>query len=374
MTSRRIAASIVLLLAAFAPSPLLGDEMEKKMDGLAERLAGLLMQRNESKVAVGEFFGARALNTSAGPAIAQALAEALARKQIANDEQAALEIRGEYFLKEDASVAATALKIKFVVVDTSAGREELAKPEIDLSDAATVARLTGVTGDISGRNNRERLKNIRQNLKSAQVDIEASPSGVKVNSKVSAPGQPYSVEVLVNSGSGYEPRAASSEQGRAFVALRRDEVYAVRLINDSPMDAAVELCIDGVNIFTLHGDPNMRAARIIIPAGRSDLIRGFVISDDESKEFLLTGVDATVDGRLLPKWNPRLGMITAQFSAAWNEGDAPPRDEPVAPSTEPVDVNRTIPGTRFANRIRRVNVEIGKPRAQVSIRYNKPAQ
>ena len=171
MIPRRTGTSIVLLIAAFStPSRSPGDEIEKKMDGLASSLSGLLMRRNESKVAIGEFFGARALNASAGPAIAQSLAEALARKQIVNDDRASLEIRGEYFMKEDASGASASLKIKLQVVDTDAGREEVARPEIDLFDASTVARLTGATGDMTGPNNRERLRKVREHLKDPRVD------------------------------------------------------------------------------------------------------------------------------------------------------------------------------------------------------------
>jgi hypothetical protein len=375
MSLRRIGNTFLLLilLGAFAPSRARGDEIQKKMDGLAQSLSGLLSQRNESKIAVGEFFGARALNASAGPAIAQALTDALARKKIANDDQASLEIRGEYFLKDDALGTSASLKIKFQVFDTNAGREEVAKPEMDLFEASTVARLTGATGDISGNNNRERLKKVRQNIKNPQVEIDKSTRGEPVNSRVSVPGKPYAVEVLVKSGTGYVARAAESHQNKAFVALQRDEVYAVRLINNSPLDAAVELCIDGINVFSLHRDPRMRSAKIIIPPGETDLIRGFVITDDDSREFLLAGIDVPVDGPLLPKGNPSLGTITAQFAASWPEGTAPPSDEPSEPITEGADDNRTIPGTVFRNQIRRLKVEIGKPRAQISIRYNKPA-
>lgn len=371
----RSLASAVLLIAALAAPAARGGEMEKKIDGLARNLAGLLEQRNETRIAMGEFTGAAALKASAGPAIADALAGALTKHKVSCDEQASLEIRGEYFLTGGgASGPAAALKIKFQVVDTNDGRREVSAPAIDLFDAATVARLTGATGELSGRSNGARSKKLAEALKAPKVRIERGQRDSAPASLVSAPGSPYAIEVLVKEEAGgpsYTPRAATAERGRAFVDLKRSEVYAVRLHNSSPLDAAVELCVDGVNVFALHREPGMRDARVIIPAGGTALVRGYAISDSESREFLLAGMDAPVDGRLLPKGSPKLGTITALFSAAWKEGDAPPRDEPQDPVTEGAEENRTIPGAGFAERIRRVPMEIGKPRAQVSIRYNK---
>ncbi|MDB5349309.1 MAG: hypothetical protein JWN86_556 [Planctomycetota bacterium] len=369
----RLSTAIVIVVALLAPSASRAEEMEVKFDGLARGLAATLMKRNETKIAIGEFSGAASLRASAGPAIAEALSEALAKHKIMGDDQASVEIRGEYFLKPDASGGTMALKVKFQVVDTNAGREKLAEPEVDLFSAATVARLTGVTGDLSGKTNRERLKKVEEGLKSPRVAIDKPAADSATTSRVSAPGHPYAVEVLVRGEDDFQPRPASAIRGFAFVPLKRDDVYAVRLLNDSPLDAAVELCIDGVNIFALHRDPLMRKARIIVPAGRAALIRGYAVGDEESREFLLAGVGTPVDGRLLPKGNLKIGTITAMFSAAWKLGDAPPRDEPEAFLTEPVDDNRTIPGTSIAEKIERVEVEIGKPRVQISIRYNKPA-
>ena len=58
-------------------------------------------------------------------------------------------------------------------------------------------------------------------------------------------GSPYAIEVLVN-GSG---RAASMVDGLPFVKLAKDDIYTVRLVNDSDRDAAVKLTIDGVSCF-----------------------------------------------------------------------------------------------------------------------------
>jgi hypothetical protein len=371
---RRFAIVLFFVLAARLTGSSRGDELETKIGNLARSIAGLLSQRNEVKVAIGEFAGAAALRASAGPGIAQSLTEALFKLNVTSDEEAAIEIGGEYFLAEGSGGSLPSMKVKFKVVDTKDGRNEIAKPEIDLFDAAVVARLSGATGDISGKTNRERSRKVRESLKVPAVVINRPGGDSSPASRVSVPGTPYALEVLVKSGSEYEPREAFLERGRPFVALRRDDICAIRLSNDSPLDAAVELCVDGVNVFALHNDPSMRKARIIIPAGKSELLRGFPVSNTESKEFLLARIDAPVDSRLLPKGNPKLGTITALFAAAWKQGDAPPRDEPTGPIVESSDDNRIIPGTSFENKIELVEVEVGKPRVQISIRYNKPVE
>lgn len=366
---RPLSTVIVLALATLlAPSTCHGDEMENKFDGLAKSLAGLLMQKGMKSVAVGEFTGPAALRSSAGPAIGQALIDALGVHKIKSDEESALEIRGEYFVVEGDAGGSMTLKLKFAVVDTTQGREEIAKPEIDLFDAVTVARLTGATGDLSGKTNREKSRKVLNQIKSPSVKIIR---GGRPKSRIEAPGQPYAVEIQVKGNDGYTPRDASDVRGRAVVELERDEVFAVRLINDSPIAAAVELCIDGVNVFSLHRDPELRVARYIIPPRSDILVKGYASSNNEGNEFLVAGLDAPVDGRLLPKGSPKIGTITAMFSASWRKGDAPPEDEPDDDLALGGDDKRVIPGARFDQKIEKVPFEIGRPRAQVAVRYTK---
>ena len=57
--------------------------------------------------------------------------------------------------------------------------------------------------------------------------------------------------------SDFRPRAASKdEDGFAFLKINRDEIYAVKLINDSPHDAAVTLTIDGLSVFAFSENSN----------------------------------------------------------------------------------------------------------------------
>src|SRR4029077_21190276 len=67
--------------------------------------------------------------------------------------------------------------------------------------------------------------------------------------RASEPDSPYGIEVLVKTRGEYQPRPAQLVDGLAFVPIKRDEVYAIKLINDTPHDAAVTLSIDGLNVF-----------------------------------------------------------------------------------------------------------------------------
>src|SRR4029434_6093340 len=87
------------------------------------------------------------------------------------------------------------------------------------------------------------------------AEIEKSLDKPKVNvqgARVSAAADsPYAVEVWAapRRGAKYQPRTATVKDGLAFVPLSRGEVFGVRLINKSPLDAAVTLTIDGLNLY-----------------------------------------------------------------------------------------------------------------------------
>src|SRR5439155_23696125 len=97
-----------------------------------------------------------------------------------------------------------------------------------------------------------------------------------------AADSPYAVEVWAapRPGAQYAPRPATVDGGLAFVRLSQGEVFAVRLINKSPHDAAVTLTIDGLSLYAFSDveDPKTgrsRYAVIFVPAGREVFLRGW---------------------------------------------------------------------------------------------------
>jgi hypothetical protein len=163
------------------------------------------------------------------------------------------------------------------------------------------------------------------------------------------------------------------DDGLAFVPLRRDEIYAVRLINRSEFEAAVMLTIDGLSVFAFRESkdpktdkPLPRYTHIVVPAQGEATVFGWTINDDETDSFQIVALPKGAAAALNVKGE--IGTITASFAAAWPKGSNPPPDEG-ADNTRAADA--TGRGPRIGVRVEAVVRDIGKVRASVSVRYTK---
>ncbi len=170
--------------------------------------------------------------------------------------------------------------------------------------------------------------------------------------------------------------------GLAYVSLRREQEYTVRLVNRSSFEAAARLSIDGLNVFTFcdekqppklaDGKPNPRGGEppfdlILVPAGASVEVPGWVISRSQVLGFKMTSYPNTAVAQL-GRDPAATGTITATFSAAWKKGDKPPAGEP--PTTRGPGDDGTGFGKPKAIDARPVERQVGAVRASVSVRYS----
>ena len=161
----------------------------------------------------------------------------------------------------------------------------------------------------------------------------------------------------------------------AFTKIERGELYAVRLINDSNLDAAVQLSIDGLSMFAFsqlrHKDGSQKGeplyTTVIVPATKSAIIAGWHVSNDKTDKFLMTEYAKSAAATLNHTSN--LGTITATFQAAWPEGSPAPADEPGKRRGGTGDA--TGFGPRIDVKYEEVKRNLGVIRDTVSVRYAK---
>jgi hypothetical protein len=361
----------------------MSEEMQGQVARLAGEIAEVLRARKEKSVSLGQFTSPPQLACGAGPGIGQALAAELQRLGIAVERRARLGIQGSYSILnleegKGSKHAPLSARLLVEVVDSSgavvsSGGQparftstiRFADPErpapknpslADVDGARTLSALFAVTAVLPADGSvPERHRQIRAALRNPTARIE----GTRV---FAGPESPYAVEVVVAN----RPRQPVLEEGLAFVPLKRDETYAVRLVNQSEHDCAVTLTIDGLNLFTFS---DQRAySHVIVPARSSGLLRGWHRSNERSDAFQVTRYSrSAAAGRL--KNTAATGTITATFAAAWPKNGAPPPDENAMTRGQEPDATGRGPAVR--QRYEEVERHVGLIRASISIRYSK---
>ena len=298
---------------------------------MAQNLKKLLAGRGEQGIAVGQFTGPPNFPTSGGPGIVKALSEELGRSGVDVKVRANLGVSGTYrAIGEKAGVSlqggqkvfvpgldfeVTMLVIKAQVEDASGKR--LVDYEQKINDPNTISRIFGLTFETPPGNP---AKPIEESIAKPSVHVDGSR--IRASEK-----SPFGIELLVRPAASKErqPRAARVEDGLAFVNIEREEVYAVRLINDSPQETAVALSVDGLSMFAFSDDKTARF--MVVPPGDSYVVVGWHRNQEEFNEFLITSY-AKGAAALLGADPANVGTITATFQACWPKGTNPPPDEP----------------------------------------------
>ena len=361
-----VAAALALTaLLILAPATARGaeDDLHRELSKVAEQVKLLLDQKGQDSIAVGDFRGPAKLAASGGPSITKALGDELKKLGVAVKRRAELEINGEYRDVEDKKSKGLGVEIKAHVVDR-AGAEIVAFEPRGLFNLTTIASLIGVTVELpADATDEDRGKKLGDAIDKPEVHL--------ANTRISAgAGSPYAIEILVKAGAEPHPRAATKDDdGFAFLKIKRGEIYSVKLINDSPYDAAVTLTIDGLNMFAFSEKSAYTV--VIVPAKKSGIIAGWHRTNKVSDSFQVTEYAKSAAAEKLPDASA-LGTITASFAAAWPKGQPPPEDEASA-TKGGRSGDATGKGPPVDALYTEVVRDLGKLRASVSVRYTKDA-
>lgn len=367
MAENSFGRSVVLsLIGAFltaAEPPARADKpLRRELAEVARTVQMHLRDRGKS-VAVGEFTCAAKPPANYGPGIYLVLCEELTRAGLAIDREAQFIVKGTYKVIVDGSSPAKQLAIKLEVkVERRDGKGGL---ELDVAraivDEEMVAGMLGLTvslppgGSETGRANE--LKDT----------IEKDKKPIVANHRVAArAGSDYGVEVLVKRGGKYEAVVPTLENCAAYAPLRRDDVYALRLYNDSDLEAAASVTIDGLDLFAFS---KFKAPALILPPKSHIDVRGWPLGLQGANEFLVTSYAESAAFKL-QSFAP-VGVINVAFAAAWPVGSRPPADEPRAPTRGSRSSDATGQGKPVGDRYAAVERTVGVLREVISIRYTK---
>jgi hypothetical protein len=370
-----VAAGLVSLFVAGSASAC--EALRPPLRDMAKQLAGLLEGRNEHTIAVGAFTGPVRRAASAGPGLKQILIEELEKitvevkrkgerqkVKIRVESRAKFEVRGDYGDVEDTVREVLKLQLTATVLDT-ATRKRIVELEREIDDRAILAQVLGVTrpdfgGLITPKVESKRLK---ESMNNPRVDLRKGEARIKTD-----PKSKYGIEIYVKKGGDYVAREAhlgrkkaKEEECLAYVPLKKNEVFGVKLINDSDFDAAVELTLDGLSMFAFSENRNYRF--VIVPKRSSLLVRGWHRTNKLSEEFVITNYAKSAVKELLADPDG-IGTITATFGAAWHPKEEPPLDD----SATPREIGRKDPIQVTWEAAVRV---LGRVRDVISVRYQK---
>jgi hypothetical protein len=362
----RVAACLALGGWLTAAGTARADNLRLELAELAGEIQKVVEQQNQSAIAVGEFTGPSHTPTSAGPAIEQALTLELQARKVRVEKQAALEVKGDYRDATDAETKLLMLKIRARVFDSN-GDVVVELHARAVHGNTEVAKVLGITASLPPKGDyEERNQELRRRLRQPSVHVD----GPRVSSRAESA---FQVEVLVQDGPGgrVQPRDARVEGGLAFVPIRRDECYEVRLTNKSAFEAAATLSIDGLDQFAFSDvkDPKTGKPRYtvrIVPAGGSTVIRGWHRTNEVADSFLVTEFSRSAAARRLQN-TAKVGTLVVTFAACWQSNAQRPPDE----QSDDRAANATGQGPPVAQKLREVRRTIGAVRDTVSIRYSK---
>jgi hypothetical protein len=332
------------------------DNLRREVAELARKVADFLRDQDEKVIRIGRFCGPASPAAGAGPGIALALAEELKKLGVRVEADAAFEVSGKYFAKVTKVDGDLDRQAVFLEARIKDGKNNAVKwLGRKIFGARAIASVMALTVDDLPPDEVDQDRRVRETV--------AHPASfLRAGRAAAGPESPYVVEVLVQSGDRYERRPAADKDGLAYVRLEKGERYAVRLINDSPHDAAVSLSIDGLSLFAFS-DFKDRYTHILVPAGKAALVTGWHRTNETSDAFTVTDYANSEAARAL-RDSSAVGTITAAFAVAWKEGAEPPPDE----NSRSADVG-TGRGPPLDQKYAEEKRHFGRTRAVVSVRY-----
>lgn len=307
--------------------------------------------------------------------------------------------------KPDVTVTATltyveagpAIQVSFTVVKRRDGTSiNLEKGPIRLTKAEVLTGAKGFTKSFRPNTPAlERAKQVAEAIGAAPGDVVGARRDKDVPSKIMAdPDRPYAVEVLTadlaavpKDATDWDPKkntrvtAAVPEMlagNRPEVHLKPDQVYAVKVYNPTDYAAAVQVTIDGLDVFQFiddklrlpDGAPRYRF--YFVRPKESLVIPGWYRDEGTSYAFVVEEYVKAKEAQPKPDRAPLRarpkspGVICVQFAVAWTDGKKPPED------VTPRDIH-TQPGKEVTTHFKEVkDVEAGEFNTVISILYKHP--
>jgi hypothetical protein len=368
------------LLAPCASASAATGSVREGLKPIAEQIIEVVKGGSQSSIAVGEFVGQARFDTNAGTGIAEdlkSLLEELKPGFVQRD--AAFSVTGRYaFVEQKERPELKVIKVTAVITDKQDNRLSEFVTEIDSTKA--IAQVMGAVAALPKDGSKvERNKKLQEAIEKPEFHSE----GTKIRPR---PDSHYAVEILVKPLQGHErlkaqPRAPSDQKGEPFVEIQPNELYEVKIYNDSTRDVAVSTTVDGLDIFHFSKD-RAKDGRplfsyfIVHPRGYTEpgeprpfdgtfTIVGWhnsVSGSENFFSFLVTEHGKGAASKEGIKARGKIGVIAVQFADCMRlEAGANARGG-----------NETTLGPPREVRQKPVRYEVGNPHDFVTVRYSRP--
>ena len=360
--SLALLATLVLPSASFARDPL-----RCEMKSVSEKLRDYFAGRRIKELAVGDVTNADPTTPStSGPGIRQLLIEELGRAELKVKLRADVGLTVTYRarkipLRNNRRAEQIVVEMHFTAMfNADNSQEDILSYRVENDEANR--HILGLTVcPVPKGASREQQTVLAFNLPKANLDGTAVLAGDKAA---------FGLEILVDD-KAIQPK---DEDGFGVVTLHRDQKYAIRLINRSPLDMATRVSVDGFNVFAFselrqEGGPYKGAPlydMVLVPAKGSLVIPGWHRTNTTSDKFKITEYAKTPAAKM--NKNTDIGTITATFCAAWEK--TPPDDEP--PGARAPGDDGTGFGEPTTVNYEPVKRTIGAVRASIAVRYKVP--
>ncbi|MFO0939589.1 MAG: hypothetical protein U0930_02360 [Pirellulales bacterium] len=354
---------VACLLLIQAGCLLAADEsLEKELHAVVvEHVIPMMEKRGHGPVAIGGFTAATSVKGSAGPEIQMKLSQMLQQLNVAvNADKYRYEITGNYLPYNDPQSELYGVKLITRLVDAEDGTTLGEFPRF-VFGPESVPRMLGLTVSSKGSND-PKLQSV--SFKKSVQTPEVFVTGAMVSA---SPVSPYSVELLVLKNGQYQAMPMSADaQSRPTAQFAKNDIYAIRLTNNSDHDAAVRLTIDGVNTFEFS-EQSPQPNYWIVPRSKdgkpgTTIVRGWDKSAAKSIEFKVVDFPDSAAAKI--KLQPsQVGMISASFAACWENDNDRPRSEGRTRSTGF--------GSEIVDQKTLVKRHVGQVRDVISVRYER---
>lgn len=269
------------------------------------------------------------------------------------------------------------LLIRVIIKDDK--KKELFNKSAEINDSADIARVLGLTvapppNGNQHQRNREVDEAYNQN-KGKPADQVKPTFTVREGTKIGIPGcERFFVEILVKDSPEGQAKAitpTANPLGNAFVDIKGNQSYEVRVHNYDEYSCVAKIRIDGQDAFNRFNVDGVKYNGLLLEKGQSGTLKGWMhTTKPRTKEkdnvFAFVVREYGLGSAEAQKASGEVGVITVQFAVAWKEGEARPAGRNIGRETD------KGPGIEQGFQVEKRH--LGEFNETISIRYSPSAK
>lgn len=323
------------------------QSLTEAMTQAATQIIAVMKDKKIPNLEIGEFTPSRVNPANGGPGLQKAIIDALEAQQKGIVQQKASVVLIAKFRvvgdEKDKQGKFIREKVTFELLDEE---DELIGGRITtfFNRLQDIAQTEGITGSLDlDDDTRAQHEDLKKRINKPRASIMDLPDGpVKGTLIKSSPDGKYAIEIATKSIAEAKrqsvlayPLPATVQNGLAEVEIAIQDVYEVRVYNFSDEEIAVQLTVDGLDLFTFSKDRDTTTRKpmfshmivaprdtITIPGWHNTIDPN---SDENFISFLVTKLGQGAAGKLPLLARGKIGVITVSVSLAHQVGSGKSR-------------------------------------------------